>query len=60
MAAVVLRYERPQRADEFIPAQSIQGDILWALLERCWAGDPVARPKGPEVGDTVSILSYIA
>lgn len=58
MVAVGLRNEIPQRPEEFIPAQSSQGDVLWALLKQCWATEPTARPKSPEVGDTVSTLNY--
>lgn len=56
MAAIGLRNEIPQCSEEFIPMQSSQGDMLWNLLEHCWAIEPTARPKAPEVGDFVSTL----
>ncbi|KAF8606263.1 kinase-like protein [Ceratobasidium sp. AG-I] len=57
MVAIALKKQRPQRPEEFIPPQSSQGDILWALLERCWSVDPIARPKGANVRDTMKTIT---
>ncbi|KAF8606250.1 kinase-like protein [Ceratobasidium sp. AG-I] len=49
MVAVTRRNETPQRPDGFIPAESTNGDALWALLERCWAFRPQERPRVSEI-----------
>jgi hypothetical protein len=35
---------RPQR-----PGDDVVDDSLWALIDRCWAQDPLARPRMSEV-----------
>ncbi|KAG9092042.1 hypothetical protein FRC06_000270 [Ceratobasidium sp. 370] len=41
----------PERPAEHIPEDSLHGNILWSLLNSCWAYEPGDRPKASGVKD---------
>ncbi|CAE6484643.1 unnamed protein product, partial [Rhizoctonia solani] len=54
----ILHEEIPSRPQKVIPARSIDGDKLWAILTKCWSYDPKDRPKARAVWrDMKSITS---
>jgi hypothetical protein len=44
---------RPQR-----PSDDMVDDNLWALIDRCWAQDPLARPRMSEVLRHFALLTW--
>lgn len=40
-----------------IPTKSKRDDMLWLLLEQCWAFEPEHRPNAEQVRDEVGISS---
>ena len=62
--AVVNRRRFPARPEDKIPPRSICGNLLWALLEQCWAREPQLRPNAEQVknvmkGITREALLYV-
>ncbi|KAG8781498.1 hypothetical protein FRC12_021845 [Ceratobasidium sp. 428] len=53
MAAVMIKKSHPERPLKHIPEESEHGDILWSMLERCWAYNPGDRPTAAEIQDTM-------
>ncbi|KAG9125077.1 hypothetical protein FRC07_009066 [Ceratobasidium sp. 392] len=49
----ILNNKHPAQPQESIPSSSKQGDIMWALLVRCWDSKPKTRPTAVEVRDQV-------
>ncbi|CAE6456818.1 unnamed protein product [Rhizoctonia solani] len=47
----------PERPEKHIPTGDEQADLLWQLLNQCWASDPLHRPAAATVRDKV-MLSY--
>ncbi|KAJ1305298.1 hypothetical protein OPQ81_000322 [Rhizoctonia solani] len=54
---VVFRREHPVRPVDCIPPQSVKGDELWTMLERCWSYEPQSRPKATEVRDFLNSMA---
>ncbi|CUA75361.1 Putative serine/threonine-protein kinase/receptor R818 [Rhizoctonia solani] len=46
---VVIEKKVPDRPQDAIPANSIDGDKLWAILNKCWAYDSKDRPTAEAV-----------
>ncbi|CUA76983.1 Serine/threonine-protein kinase mos [Rhizoctonia solani] len=46
---VVLEKKMPDRPQNVIPANSADGNKLWAILTRCWAYDPSDRPAAEAI-----------
>ncbi|QRW12416.1 Tyrosine kinase catalytic domain protein [Ceratobasidium sp. AG-Ba] len=40
----------PNRPEPEMPIGDERSDQLWALLNRCWARNPMERPSASEVG----------
>jgi hypothetical protein len=60
MYAVAEQMQTPDRPDSFISVKSGYDNILWSLLDSCWAYDPAARPSAGAVRDIVSELKLCA
>ncbi|KDN35664.1 hypothetical protein RSAG8_11407, partial [Rhizoctonia solani AG-8 WAC10335] len=43
----------PSRPESHIPTGIEQADRLWSMISRCWAFDPLERPKAWEVKNTM-------
>ncbi|CAE6479480.1 unnamed protein product [Rhizoctonia solani] len=41
----------PERPEKHIPTGGEQADLLWQLLNQCWASDPLHRPAAATVRD---------
>ncbi|CAE6397369.1 unnamed protein product, partial [Rhizoctonia solani] len=41
----------PERPEEHIPTGDAQADLLWSLLNQCWAAGPMDRPTAAGVRD---------
>jgi hypothetical protein len=58
--AIVLRVTKGQRPEQPAPencrGETLPGD-MWALIEKCWAQDPLARPHMTEVWGSLTALS---
>jgi hypothetical protein len=54
MYAVAEQMQTPSRPDNFISVKNGYDNILWSLLESCWAYEPAARPTASAVRDIVS------
>ncbi|QRV85566.1 Tyrosine kinase family catalytic domain protein [Ceratobasidium sp. AG-Ba] len=54
--AVMVEKACPDRPLKYIPEDSEQGEVLWALLRRCWEFEPEKRPAAEEVKMTVSLF----
>jgi hypothetical protein len=55
MFAVAVRKESPLRPKNLLLSDSVQGDMLWALLMSCWSYQMKDRPKAAKVVSIVSI-----
>ncbi|KAG9094520.1 hypothetical protein FRC06_010721 [Ceratobasidium sp. 370] len=49
--AVAEQMQTPSRPDKFISVKGGYDNILWSLLQSCWAYDPTARPTASAVRD---------
>ncbi|KAL5638853.1 hypothetical protein ACGC1H_003268 [Rhizoctonia solani] len=49
MVAILFKKAVPTRPTAHIPHNSAHGDLLWDLLNRCWAYEPNDRPHAGEV-----------
>lgn len=56
-AAILLKKQIPPRPEEHLPSDSKLDNMLWSLLEQCWAFKPEHRPSAKKVQDEVSVLS---
>lgn len=54
--AIVLKKQVPGRPEEHLPTDSKRDNMLWSLLEWCWAFESKRRPSAKQVRDEVSIL----
>ncbi|KAG8709374.1 hypothetical protein FRC09_000699 [Ceratobasidium sp. 395] len=52
----IVRGKIPKRPETQIQSAGKYGDMLWSLLESCWALDPVTRPVAATVGDKMRII----
>ncbi|KAG9074790.1 hypothetical protein FS749_013620 [Ceratobasidium sp. UAMH 11750] len=48
--------QTPSRPEKFISIKGGYDNILWSLLQSCWAYDPTARPTASAVRDIMRIL----
>ncbi|KAF8596875.1 kinase-like protein [Ceratobasidium sp. AG-I] len=56
IVVVAIKREIPPRPVDLIPTRSRHGDVLWSLLERCWATNPLDRPRAEVVKDTLALV----
>lgn len=54
---VLVKKATPPRPEKQIPTRSVCGDILWALLMKCWAREPKLRPSSAQVRDIMSDIT---
>ncbi|KAG8768402.1 hypothetical protein FRC12_005589 [Ceratobasidium sp. 428] len=54
--AVAEQMQTPSRPDTFKSIKSGYDNILWSLLQSCWAYDPTGRPTASAVRDIMRIL----
>ncbi|KAG8712062.1 hypothetical protein FRC08_015072, partial [Ceratobasidium sp. 394] len=52
--AVMIMKVHPERPQDHIPEGSRHGNILWSLLQSCWAYEPDDRPSATQVKERVS------
>ncbi|CAE6460957.1 unnamed protein product [Rhizoctonia solani] len=50
----------PERPEEHIPTGDAQADLLWSLLNQCWAAGPMDRPTAEEVHDKIREMESLA
>ncbi|CCO35096.1 Proto-oncogene tyrosine-protein kinase ROS [Rhizoctonia solani AG-1 IB] len=46
----------PERPEKYLPSGSKPADLLWSLLNDCWAYDPQQRPAAAKVQDKLGSL----
>ncbi|EUC56452.1 tyrosine kinase catalytic domain protein, partial [Rhizoctonia solani AG-3 Rhs1AP] len=50
----------PERPEEHIPTGDAQADLLWSLLNQCWAAGPMDRPTAEEVHDKIREMESLS
>lgn len=55
--AIVFTRKIPVRPETHIPTNSNGNNMLWSLLEKCWAFEPEHRPNAEQVRDTVGVFN---
>jgi hypothetical protein len=61
--AVHMRFmkgKKPRRPINDICLRRGLDDVLWALLERCWAMEPVARPPAGKIVELLSLATNVS
>lgn len=58
--AILVKKQIPSRPEVHIPTKSKRDDMLWLLLEQCWAFEPEHRPNAEQVRDEMLKIVNVA